>query len=163
MGNHGIFLQITQTTLDLITNHIDVFVALGQYMFTVFSTIFLIWEGAQVAFGGAFRANRFAALILAIAIDGAMIHFYNRPFPAVGKTFPKIVTDTGADFAAQIEESSNEAVGTKLAQAQQYIIFPVGPMVWIRCQYRGTPHGGRFAARTCGANAPGICSGAACR
>jgi hypothetical protein len=64
-------------------------------MFTVFSTIFLIWEGAQVALGGAFRANRFAALILAIAIDGAMIHFYNRPFPAVGKTVTVQVVEKG--------------------------------------------------------------------
>jgi hypothetical protein len=131
MGNQGIFVQITQATIDLVTNHVGTFVALGQHMFTVFATVFLIWEGLQVSLGGAFRANRFAALILAIAIDGAMIHFYNQPFPAVGKSFPKIVADTGADLAAQIEEASDEAVGTKIAQAQEVMVLPVMPFMWV--------------------------------
>ncbi len=130
MANSGLFVQITQATIDLITNHMNLFVATGQRMFTVLATILVIWEGLQVALGGAFRAHRFAALILTIAIDGAMIHFYDQPFPGVGSSFHKIVTDTGANLAAQIEEQSEENVGSKIANATQVIVVPVGLSFW---------------------------------
>ena len=64
MGNSGLFVQITQATIDLITNHMDVFVATGDHMFRVFATILVIWEGFQFALAGSFHANRFAALVL---------------------------------------------------------------------------------------------------
>ncbi len=126
MGNSGLFVQITQATIDLITNHMDVFVATGDHMFRVFATILVIWEGFQFALAGSFHANRFAALVLAVAIDGAMIHFYDQPFPGTGSSFHKMVTDTGANLASQIEERSEENVGSKIANATEVIIVPVG-------------------------------------
>ncbi len=130
MGNQGLFVQITQATIDLITNHMDVFVGAGQRMFTVFATLLVIWEGLQVALGGVVHANRFAALVLAIAIDGAMIRFYDQPFPGTASSFHKFVTDTGADLASQIEERSEEDVGTKIANATEVIVVPAGLSVF---------------------------------
>lgn len=126
MGNSGLFVQITQATIDLITNHMDVFIATGQHMLTVFATLLVIWEGLQFALAGSFHANRFAALVLSIAITGAMIRFYDQPFPGTGSSFHKLVTDTGANLAAQIEERSQEDVGTKIANATEVIVVPVG-------------------------------------
>jgi hypothetical protein len=126
MGNSGLFVQITQATIDLITNHMDVFVATGQHMFTVFATLLVIWEGLQFALAGSFHANRFAGLVLAIAIDGAMIRFYDQPFPTTGVSFHKLITDAGADLASQIEERSHEDVGTKIANATEVVYVPVG-------------------------------------
>jgi hypothetical protein len=130
MASQGLFVQITQATIDLITNHMDVFVATGQHMFTVFATLLFIWQGFQFALGGAFHAPRFASLVLAISIDGAMIHFYDRPFPGTGSSFHKLVTDTGANLASQIEESSEEQVGMKIANATEVIVVPVGMSFW---------------------------------
>ena len=42
--------------------------ATGQHMFTVIRHLLVIWEGLQVALGGMFRGDRFARLILALAI-----------------------------------------------------------------------------------------------
>jgi hypothetical protein len=126
MANSGLFVQITQATIDLVTDHMVVFVATGQHMFTVFATLLVIWEGLQFALAGSLHANRFAGLVLAIAIDGAMIRFYDQPFPGTGSSFHKFVTDTGADLAAQIEEKSEEDVGTKIANATEVILVPVG-------------------------------------
>ena len=122
----GLFTQITQATLELVTNHMDVFLATGQHMFNVFATVLVIWEGLQVALGGMFRADRFARLILALALTGAMIHFYDRPFPGVGLSFHKIITDTGSNLAEQIDERSAEEVGTKIANAQNGLLVPIG-------------------------------------
>lgn len=130
MGNQGLFVQITQATIDLITNHMDLFVATGQHMFTVFATLLVIWEGLQFALAGSFHAPRFAALIMSVAITGGMIHFYDQPFPGTSSSFHKLITDTGANLASQIEESSEENVGTKIANATQVIIVPVGLSFW---------------------------------
>jgi hypothetical protein len=126
MGNSGLFVQITQATIDLITNHMDVFIATGQHMLTVFATLLMIWEGLQFALAGSFHANRFAALVLSISVTGAMIRFYDQPFPGTGSSFHKLVTDTGANLAAQIEERSQEDVGTRIANATEVIVVPVG-------------------------------------
>ncbi|HKD06461.1 MAG TPA: type IV secretion system protein [Bryobacteraceae bacterium] len=130
MANQGLFVQITQATIDLITKHMDLFVATGRHMFTVFATLLVIWEGLQFALAGVFHAPRFAALVMAIAIDGAMIHFYDQPFPGTGSSFHKLVTDTGANLASQVEESSEEQVGMKIANATEVIIVPVGLNFW---------------------------------
>jgi type IV secretory pathway VirB6-like protein len=126
----GLFTQITQATLDLVTSHMDVFLATGQHMYNVIATVLVIWEGLQVALGGMFRGDRFARLILALAITGAMIHFYDQPFPGVGLSFHKIITDTGASLAEQIDQRSAEDLGTKIANAEAGLIFPIG-MTWF--------------------------------
>jgi hypothetical protein len=108
----GLFTQISQATLDLVTNHMDVFLATGQHLFNVIATILVIWEGLQVALGGAFRGDRFARLILALAIDGALIHFYDRPFPGVGFVKPAEVRhDVGIYRMYQQERVAIEGAG----------------------------------------------------
>jgi len=76
-----VFYSDHAATLDLVTSHMDVFLATGSTCSTCFHRAG-IWEGLQVALGGCFAETGSRGLILALALTGAMIHFYDVRSPS---------------------------------------------------------------------------------
>ena len=66
-----------------------------------------------------------------------MLKYYSNPMPGVGLSFHKIITDQGANLAAQIEAHSTEDVGKKLAEVYEKMAAPSGPSISMSCKSVG--------------------------
>lgn len=106
----GFYAQVTQATVDLVTSHAPIFLQDGMSEFRPIAISLLVWQGFKVAFNHE-PANRIASLLVAIAMTYAALVYYNAPFPGVGRSLTKIITDGGADLAQQIDTSTEEDVG----------------------------------------------------
>lgn len=113
----GFYAQVTQATIDLVTTHSELFLQSGMTEFRAIAICLVVWEGFKVAFHMQ-PANRIASLLVSIAITYAALVYYRAPFPGVGKGLTKIITDAGADFAQQIDTSTEEDVGRAVSDLQ---------------------------------------------
>lgn len=134
MGNDSYFVWVTQATTDLLTTHSDIFVTLGLNLFKGFALILIAWTGGQIALGSAsgagVRFDKFAGLLMSIAFTFAMLKYYQTPLPGIGVSFHNLITDQGADLAAQIEAKSTEDIGKKLAEVYEKLESPSGPAIF---------------------------------
>jgi type IV secretory pathway VirB6-like protein len=133
LGNDNYFVWITQATTDLLTTHSDIFMSLGMNLFRGFAVILVAWTGIQIALGSAsgagIRFDKFAGLLMTIAFTYAMIVYYQSPIPGIGISFHKLITDQGANLAAQIEVNSTDDIATKLAEVYEKLEQPSGPSI----------------------------------
>lgn len=133
MGTDSYFVWITQATTDLLTTHSDIFVSLGLNLFKGFALILIAWTGGQIALGsasgGGIRFDKFAALLMSIAFTFGMLKYYQAPLPGIGISFHSLITNQGADLAAQIEARSTEDIGKKLADVYEKMDAPSGPSI----------------------------------
>ena len=133
MAPDSYFVWLTQATTQLLTTHSGIFITLGFNLFKGLALILIAWTGAQIALGSAsgapVRFDRFAGLLMTIAFTYGMLKYYSSPMPGVGLSFHKIITDQGANLAAQIEAHSTEDVGKKLAEVYEKMAAPSGPSI----------------------------------
>ncbi len=133
MGNsyYGWFVQ---SVTELVTQHSDLFQALGLKLFKGFATILIAWTGAQAALasasGAGVRFDRFASLLLQISFTFAMLQYYSAPLPGIGVSFHKLITDQGADLAAQIEAQSIDDIAAVLAETYETMEAPSGASIF---------------------------------
>ena len=122
-----------QTVTQLVTQHSDLFQALGLNLFRGFAIILIAWTGIQIALSSAsgtgVRFDRFASLLMHIAFTFAMLKYYSVPIPGIGISFHKLITDQGADLAAQIEAHSIDDIATMLVQVYEAMQAPTGPSI----------------------------------
>lgn len=125
--NH--FAAIQQAIIDLLTRHTDLFVEMGQNLFTSFAIILICWFGIRAALSssdqeGGFRLANFASLILTIAFGQAMITYYDRPLPAFGMSFKDLIVDQGIFLSNQIELASVNEVQLRLYEVIYTMEWP---------------------------------------
>jgi hypothetical protein len=138
MGSDSYFVWVTNATTQLLTTHSDIFVALGMNLFRAFALILISWTGTQIALGSAsgtaVRFDKFAGLLLSIALVFGMLKYYEVPIPGIGRSFHSLITDQGADLAAQIEAKSTEDTAIKIAEVYESMESPSGPSIFDAMQ-----------------------------
>ncbi len=115
--------------LELLTRHIDLFLGMGHTLFMGAATILIAWFGIQAMLrsttgSSALPLGPFASLIMTIAIGYAMITYYDHPLPAIGYTFPELITEQAYQIAANLEASSVEAVFEQLDRVKEQLEEP---------------------------------------
>jgi hypothetical protein len=115
--------------LELLTRHMDLFLGMGHTMFIGAATILIAWFGIQAMLraatgDGGLPLGPFASLVMTLAIGHAMITYYDRPLPAIGYTFPELITEQAYRVAASLEASSVEAVLDRLDRVKESLDEP---------------------------------------
>src|SRR5215470_7876830 len=112
-----LFAFLTQ----LMTEHAELFEAMGNRMFRSFATILIVWFGVKSALaaasggvGPAFHFDHFASLLLTIAFGFGMITFYSHPIPGFGVSFYHLFIDQGLYLANQLDYSITSQVLQRL-------------------------------------------------
>ena len=113
---NGFFADATQSTINLVAAYGALFLNTGMSMFKVFAVVRVVWEAFLVAFR-ADSANGIPRLLVTVALTYSCLVYYTAPFPGVGKSLTKVITDGGADLSQVIDTSTEEAIGERLAQA----------------------------------------------
>jgi hypothetical protein len=107
-------------------------------LFRGFALILIAWTGVQIALssasGGSVRFDKFAGLLMSIAFVFAMLKYYETPLPGIGRSFHSLITDQGADLAAQIEAKSTEDIAKKIAEVYEAMESPTGPSIFDAMQ-----------------------------
>lgn len=138
MGTDSYFVWVTNATTQLLTTHSDIFVTLGMNLFRGFALILISWTGVQIALGSAsgapVRFDKFAGLLMSIALVFGMLKYYDVPIPGIGHSFHSLITDQGADLAAQIEAKSTEDIAIKIAEVYESMESPSGPSIFDAMQ-----------------------------
>jgi type IV secretory pathway VirB6-like protein len=110
----GMFSQVTQQTLALISTYEPVFLSTGVTLFRIFATILLIIEGIQVGRGeGAQR--RLIHLVFIVALIHVALTYYNAPLPW-GRNVPQTISDAGIGMAEQIDDTIDQRLGAAISQ-----------------------------------------------
>jgi hypothetical protein len=113
---NGFFAEATQSTINLVATYGALFLAIGLSMFKVFAVVRVVWECFLVAFRSE-SPNSIPRLVVTIALTYSCLVYYAAPFPGVGKSLTKVITDGGAELAQVIDTTTEETIGDKLAQA----------------------------------------------
>ena len=133
MGN-SYYFWFVQTVTQLVTQHSDLFLTLGLNLFKGFATILFAWTGIQIALssasGAGLRFDRFASLLMHIAFTFAMLKYYSTPLPGFGVSFHKLITDQGANLAAQIEAQGVDDIATGIAEVYETMEQPTGSSIF---------------------------------
>jgi hypothetical protein len=123
-----LFAFLTQ----LMTEHADLFVTLGNHMFRDFAIILIAWFGIKTALGSAsggvgpgFHFDNFAGLLMTIAFGFGMITFYNTPIPGFGVSFYHLIIDQGLDLANQLNHSLVQELWDRLSNLYWSLEIPV--------------------------------------
>ncbi len=115
--------------LELLTRHIELFLGMGHTIFMGAATILIAWFGIEAMLrsssgGGSLPLGAFASVIMTIAIGYAMITYYDRPLPAIGYSFPELITEQAYQAAARLDASSVEAVFEQLDRVKEQLEEP---------------------------------------
>src|SRR5215510_2033761 len=109
-------------TTQLLTQHADIFEAMGSHMFRGFAVILIAWFGAQSALSAAggghaslVHFDRFASLLITIAFGFGMITYYSRPLPGFGVSFYHLVIDQGTYLANRLNHAMVQEVWDRLS------------------------------------------------
>lgn len=92
----------------LMTQHADQFEQMGQVMFRSFAVILVSWFGIKSALASAsgsinvFQFDRFADLLMTVAIGYAMITYYTHPIPGLGLSFHHLIVDQGLSLSNEL-------------------------------------------------------------
>lgn len=128
------YIWFVETVTQLVTEHGDLFLSLGLNLFKGFATILIAWSGIQIALasasGSGLRFDRFASLLMQIAFTFAMLTYYSAPLPGIGMSFHKLITDQGANLAAQIQTQSTDDIASMLASVYETMEAPSGPSIF---------------------------------
>lgn len=112
-----LFAFLTQ----LMTEHANLFQAMGASMFRNFAVILISWYGIKSALSAAsgspmtvFHFDRFASLLITIAFGFAMITYYSQPIPGLGISFYHLIVDQGLDLSNQLNHSLVQEIWDRL-------------------------------------------------
>ena len=132
MGN-SYYVWFVETVTQLVTQHSDLFGTLGLNLFKGFATILIAWTGIQIALastaGAGVRFDRFASLLMHIAFTFAMLKYYSVPLPGIGVSFHQLITNQGADLAAQIETHNADDIAAVIAGVYETMETPTGASI----------------------------------
>ena len=103
----------------LLTMHSNTFEVLGFNLFRGFAVILIAWFGIRSALSAAgggpgFQFDRFANLLISIAFGYAMIVYYSRPIPGMGRSFHHLITDQGLSLANTLNHAQTAEVWQRL-------------------------------------------------
>jgi TrbL/VirB6 plasmid conjugal transfer protein len=104
----------------LMTSHASMFETLGTHLFRGFAVILISWFGVKSALASAssghlgFHFERFASLLMTIALGDAMITYYSRPLPGLGLSFYHLIVDQGTNLANELNHGIVTEVTTRL-------------------------------------------------
>jgi hypothetical protein len=125
---HDLFAFLT----DLMTQHANLFEAMGQNMFRGFALIMIVWCGVKTALSAAggghssgFHFDHFASLLMTIAFGFGMVTFYSRPIPGFGVSFYHLIIDQGAALARQMDHSMVQEIWDRLGNLYWGMETPV--------------------------------------
>jgi hypothetical protein len=124
------FLQfIFQAINNLLTQNLGFFDAMGQNLFRMFATIFIVWYGVKSALAAAggkspFHFDNFATLLLTISFGFAMVNYYSTPIPGIGTSFHNLVTDEAQFLASRIDQAQLQTVVSRVADFESRIDSP---------------------------------------
>jgi hypothetical protein len=110
------YLQfIFQAIINLLTENLGFFDAMGQNLFRTFATILVVWYGVKSALAAAggkhpFHFDNFASLLLTISFGFAMVNYYSAPIPGVGTSFHNLVTNESQFLANKINQAELQTV-----------------------------------------------------
>lgn len=97
---------------ELMTQHADLFEAMGYGMFRSFAIILIVWFGVKSALATAsggiaapFPFDHLAELLLTIAFGFGMIMFYSQPIPGFGVSFYHLFVDQGLELARSLDHA----------------------------------------------------------
>ena len=128
MPSDNFFTYVTDAITQLLTQHSDLFIALGRNLFKGLSVILVAWFGIKSALSGrGFPMDRFASLLMTIAFGYAMVTYYSQPIPGFGLSFHNLIIKQASNLSNQIESASAEEVETRLATAYSAMEQPSGP------------------------------------
>ena len=112
-----LFAFLTQ----LMTEHANIFQAMGAQMFRDFSVILISWYGIKSALSAAsgspmtvFHFDKLASLLITIAFGFAMITYYSQPIPGLGISFYHLIVDQGLDLSNQLNHSLVQEIWDRL-------------------------------------------------
>lgn len=119
MSGNSVIANLLNLVTELLTQHASTFEAMGLNLFRGFALILIVWFGVQAALASAsgrqgLPLDRFASLLLTIAIGFAMLKFYSSPIPGFGKSFYHLVTDQSIFLANQLSLSTAEELNQRL-------------------------------------------------
>ena len=104
----------------LMTSHASMFETLGMNLFRGFAVILISWFGVKSALASAssghlgFHFERFASLLMTIALGDAMITYYSRPLPGLGLSFYHLIVDQGTNLANELNHGIVTEVTARL-------------------------------------------------
>jgi hypothetical protein len=104
----------------LMTSHASMFETLGTHLFRGFAVILISWFGVKSALASAssghlgFHFERFASLLMTIALGDAMITYYSRPLPGLGLSFYHLIVDQGTNLANELNHGIVTEVTSRL-------------------------------------------------
>jgi hypothetical protein len=104
----------------LMTSHASMFETLGKHLFRGFAVILISWFGVKSALASAssghlgFHFERFASLLMTIALGDAMITYYSRPLPGLGLSFYHLIVDQGTNLANELNHGIVTEVTSRL-------------------------------------------------
>src|SRR4051794_33929160 len=101
MPEDPLLMLFRQLTL-LMTTNSDTFEATGLSMFMSFATILLVWFGAKSMLAGNLNVEKFASMLMTVALGLCMMRFYTHPIPGVGISFSHLIQDYGTGLANQL-------------------------------------------------------------
>jgi type IV secretory pathway VirB6-like protein len=112
-----LFAFLTQ----LMTEHANIFQAMGAQMFRDFAVILISWYGIRSALSAAsgspmtvFHFDKLASLLITIAFGFAMITYYSQPIPGLGVSFYHLIVDQGLDLSNQLNHSLVQEIWDRL-------------------------------------------------
>src|SRR5712692_8001277 len=107
---------------DLMTQHADLFEAMGTRMFRGFAVILISWFGVKSALASAsaghgpgFHFDRFASLLMTIAFGFGMMTYYSHPIPGFGISFYHLIIDQGLELSNQLNHAILQEVWDRLS------------------------------------------------
>lgn len=119
---------ILQSIMQLLTQNIGFFDAMGQNLYRSFATIVVAWFGIKSALatvsGRPFHFDQFAALLLTVSFGFGMSTYYNTPLPGTKTSFHNLITDEANFLAHQIDQNSLANIEKAITNFEQRIASP---------------------------------------
>jgi type IV secretory pathway VirB6-like protein len=109
------FDAVLQAVTTLVQQNLGVFDAMGQNLFRALATILVAWYGIKAALSagehrGGLHFGNFVTLILIISFGFAMVNYYDRPIPGLGRDFHHLVTDEAAYLSNRIGQANAQRI-----------------------------------------------------
>lgn len=112
-----------QLTTELMQNNIGVFSQIGLNMYRGLATIFIAWFGIRSALGNrGFDFEKFAGLLLQIAIGFTMIQYYAQPIPGIGLSFTQLIINQTQFLAEQITLTTTHLLFAQIQDTLKQLI-----------------------------------------
>jgi type IV secretory pathway VirB6-like protein len=116
-GDGGLFGDVSQATIALLTAKSDIFLGIGMSIFHSLAVILLIWEGCRIGFRRS-DGGGLVTVLISIAIIDSVLTFYSG--------FTHTITNAGISLASYIDGSMMKQVSTSMSDS----VTDLGGSTW---------------------------------